>query len=46
MIIITLTDLHAHTAVISRLAEQLRSADLVLLSGDITHFGTSAPDLL
>jgi Icc-related predicted phosphoesterase len=39
MIIITLTDIHAHTGAISALAKQLRSADLVLLSGDITHFG-------
>lgn len=39
MIIITLTDIHAHTGAISALAKQLRSADLVLLSGDITNFG-------
>ncbi len=39
MIIITLTDIHAHIGVISALEKQLRSADLVLLSGDITHFG-------
>ena len=39
MIIIALTDIHAHSGVISALAKQLRSADLVLLSGDITHFG-------
>ena len=39
MIIITLTDLHAHTGVLPALSKQLRSADLILLSGDITHFG-------
>jgi uncharacterized protein len=39
MIIITLTDIHAHTGAISALGKQLRSADLVILSGDITHFG-------
>ena len=39
MIIITLTDIHANTGAISALGNQLRSADLVLLSGDITHFG-------
>lgn len=39
MIIITLTDIHANTGAISALGNQLRSADMVLLSGDITHFG-------
>ena len=39
MVIITLADIHAHTIAISALGKQLRSADLVLLSGDITHFG-------
>jgi uncharacterized protein len=39
MIIITLTDIHAHIAALSKLGNQLRSADLVLLGGDITHFG-------
>jgi len=39
MVIITLTDIHAHTSAISALGMQLRSCDLVLLSGDITHFG-------
>jgi uncharacterized protein len=39
MIIITLTDIHAHAGAITALASQLRSADLVILSGDITHFG-------
>ncbi len=39
MIIITLTDIHANAGAISALGNQLRSADLVLLSGDITHFG-------
>jgi Icc-related predicted phosphoesterase len=39
MVIITLTDIHARAGAISALSKQLRSADLVLLSGDITHFG-------
>ncbi len=39
MVIITLTDIHAHTGAISAVGKKLRSADLVLLSGDITHFG-------
>jgi hypothetical protein len=39
MIIITLTDIHARTGAISALGNQIRSADLVILSGDITHFG-------
>jgi Icc-related predicted phosphoesterase len=39
MIIFTLTDIHAHTGAISALGKQLQSADLVILSGDITHFG-------
>jgi Icc-related predicted phosphoesterase len=39
MIIITLTDIHARTGAISALENQLRTADLVILSGDITHFG-------
>jgi Icc-related predicted phosphoesterase len=39
MTIIALTDLHARTGIISDLAPQLQSADLVLLGGDITHFG-------
>ena len=39
MVIITLTDIHSHAAAVSALGKQLRSADLILLSGDITHFG-------
>jgi len=39
MVIITLTDIHANAGAISSLGLELRSADLVLLSGDITHFG-------
>jgi len=39
MTIIALTDLHAKTGIISNLTTQLQSADLVLLCGDITHFG-------
>ena len=39
MKIIALTDLHAKTSVISLLADQLKAAQLVILCGDITHFG-------
>ena len=39
MTILALTDLHARTGIISMLARQLQSADLILLCGDITHFG-------
>jgi uncharacterized protein len=39
MIIVTLTDLHAHIGALSSLGKQLHTADLVILSGDITHFG-------
>jgi hypothetical protein len=39
MIIIALTDIHARTQAITELAGKLRSADLLLLCGDITHFG-------
>jgi Icc-related predicted phosphoesterase len=37
--IIALTDLHGNTPVIPLLADELRTAQLVLLVGDITHFG-------
>jgi Icc-related predicted phosphoesterase len=39
MTIIALTDLHSRTGIISNLTPQLQSADLILLCGDITHFG-------
>jgi uncharacterized protein len=39
MKIIALTDLHAKKGVLPLFEESLRSADLVLLCGDITHFG-------
>jgi Icc-related predicted phosphoesterase len=39
MNIIALTDIHGRTGIFDPLAGQLRSADLVVLSGDITHFG-------
>lgn len=42
MKIIALTDLHGRTAIFGRLEEQIRNADLVLLCGDITHFGNEA----
>jgi len=40
MKILVLTDIHAKTGAVTRL-DSLRQADLVLLSGDITHFGHS-----
>jgi Icc-related predicted phosphoesterase len=39
MKILALTDLHAKTAVLTALAEPLKIADVLLISGDITHFG-------
>ncbi len=39
MNIIALTDLHGRTGIIKHLAPQLRAADLVILCGDVTHFG-------
>ena len=39
MIIVALTDLHGQTGNISKIADVLESADVVLLTGDITHFG-------
>lgn len=41
MNIIALTDIHGRTGVFRSLAEKIRQADLVILSGDITHFGNS-----
>jgi Icc-related predicted phosphoesterase len=42
MKIVTLTDLHAKKNLIPLLAGHLREASLVLLCGDITHFGKGA----
>jgi hypothetical protein len=39
MIILALTDIHARLKAINSLATQLRATDLLLLCGDITHFG-------
>jgi hypothetical protein len=39
MKIIALTDLHEKSSVLPLLADQLQDAQLVLLCGDITHFG-------
>lgn len=39
MIVINIADIHGNTAPISEMGEVLSSADLILLSGDITHFG-------
>lgn len=39
MIVINIADIHGNAAPISEMGEVLSSADLILLSGDITHFG-------
>ncbi|MEW6076840.1 MAG: metallophosphoesterase family protein [Thermodesulfobacteriota bacterium] len=39
MIIIGLTDIHGQLAAVDGMAAVLRKADMVLLAGDITHFG-------
>ncbi len=39
MIIIALTDLHGNTNYVHRISEKIASADCVIVSGDITHFG-------
>ncbi len=39
MIIINIADIHGNPAPIQEMGEVLSSADLILLSGDITHFG-------
>jgi Icc-related predicted phosphoesterase len=39
MIIIAVTDIHGTIAGIERISNELAEADLVLLTGDITHFG-------
>lgn len=42
MNILALADLHGHTRHFPKIAQQLRRADLILLCGDITNFGTAA----
>ncbi len=37
--IIGITDIHGQVEAVEAIADQLRSADLLLLAGDITHFG-------
>lgn len=39
MIILALSDLHGNTDNIDNLSNELKTADLILLVGDITHFG-------
>ncbi len=39
MVILTLTDIHGSDRYIEACAHELRSADLVILAGDITNFG-------
>lgn len=41
MNILGLTDIHGKTGIFGLLAEKISQADLVILSGDITHFGNS-----
>jgi uncharacterized protein len=42
MKIIALTDIHAHNIYCEPLVNDIRQADLVILAGDITHFGKIA----
>jgi Icc-related predicted phosphoesterase len=39
MNIVVLTDIHGHEDAVSRVSALLESADLVIVTGDITHFG-------
>lgn len=39
MIVINIADIHGNASPISEMGDVLSSADLILLSGDITHFG-------
>ena len=39
MKIVSLTDIHGSISAIERLAAPLAEADVVLLTGDLTHFG-------
>ncbi|HIJ70951.1 MAG TPA: hypothetical protein HPP87_06265 [Planctomycetes bacterium] len=39
MVIIALADIHADPTHLPQIAEQMAAADMVLLAGDITHFG-------
>ncbi len=39
MIIVGLTDIHGHTKVLSEFLPKLPDADIILLAGDLTHFG-------
>ena len=41
MKIILFTDIHGKISFIKNLSEEIKSADLVILCGDITHFGNS-----
>ena len=42
MIIVGLTDIHGSTAHLAAVSGQLTAADLVIISGDLTHFGGAA----
>jgi Icc-related predicted phosphoesterase len=39
--ILLLADIHGSGFLIDEIAEEIRSADVIVLSGDITHFGTA-----
>lgn len=39
MVIVSLTDIHGDVSGLRRLADPLAAADVVLLTGDLTHFG-------
>ncbi len=42
MILIGVTDIHGNSAIIENMGDILANADVVLLAGDITHFGRKA----
>jgi uncharacterized protein len=42
MKIIGISDIHGDIAAIKKIRDEIISADLILIAGDITHFGTSA----
>lgn len=42
MIVVALTDLHGRTSRLRSISDDLASADVVLIAGDLTHFGREA----
>lgn len=39
MKIVQISDLHNYSDLINKISEDIETADLIILSGDITHFG-------